>query len=297
MASTYSDLKIELIGSGEQTGIWGDTTNTNFSVAFNEAIAGTADVPFSSADVTLELLNTNASQTARNVRLNLTGTAGGARNLYLGSGCHIEKPYIINNGLSSAVTVVNSTGGTGVVVPAGKTMWVFNTGTNVVEVVTHAGSMTLGSALPIASGGTGSSSTTYCNLGSNVNGVLPIGNGGTAASSAADARTNLGLGTIATQNANNVNITGGSITGMTLLQATEVFNDGGWAIQPSGTTLNFSYNGAVVATLTSAGIFSTISNIAAGGNVTAGGDLVATDDVLASGDVVAAGDVTAYGTP
>lgn len=278
MASTYSDLKIELIGNGEQTGIWGETTNNNFSIALNEAIAGTADVPFSSADVTLELLNTNAAQTARNVRLNLTGTAGGTRNLYLGSGCHIEKPYIINNGLSSDVTVVNSTGGTSVVVPAGKTMWVFNTGTNVVEVVTHAGSMTLGSALPIASGGTGSSSTTYCNLGSNVNGVLPIGNGGTAASSAADARTNLGLGTIATQDADDVDITGGSITGMTLLQATEIFNAGGWAIQPSGTTLNFSYNGAVVATLTSTGTFTTVQAL------------------KTQGDITAVADITAYGT-
>jgi len=104
MASTYSDLKIELIGTGEQTGTWGTTTNNNFSVAVGEAITGSADVAFSSADVTVTLTDTNASQTARNLRLNLTGTSGGARQLILGSGCQVEKLYLISNGLADAVT-------------------------------------------------------------------------------------------------------------------------------------------------------------------------------------------------
>jgi hypothetical protein len=140
MASTYSDLKIELPGTGEQTGTWGSTTNNNFSVAVGEAITGSADVAFSSADVTVTLTDTNAAQTARNLRLNLTGTSGGARNLILGSGCQIEKLYLINNGLADAVTVKN-TSGTGIAVPAGKSMFVFNNGTNVVEVVNSAVSM------------------------------------------------------------------------------------------------------------------------------------------------------------
>lgn len=154
MASTYSDLKIELIGTGDQTGQWGNTTNTNLGTALEEAIAGSADVSFSSADVTLTLTNTNTTQAARHIRLNLTGTSGGARNLVLGSGCQIDKPYIINNGLADAVTVKNTTG-TGIAVPAGKTMWVFNNGINVVDVTNHMTSLTLGSALPVASGGTG----------------------------------------------------------------------------------------------------------------------------------------------
>ena len=159
MASTYSDLKIELIGTGEQTGTWGTTTNNNFSVAFQEAITGSADVAFSSADVTVTLTDTNAAQTARNLRLNLTGTSGGARNLLLGSGCQIEKLYLINTGLADAVTVKN-TSGTGIAVPAGKSMFVFNNATNVVDAVTHLSSLTLGTDLAVADGGTGASTLT-----------------------------------------------------------------------------------------------------------------------------------------
>jgi hypothetical protein len=159
MASTYSDLKIELIGTGDQTGTWGTTTNNNFSVALSEAITGSADVAFSSADVTITLTDTNAAQTARNLRLNLTGTSGGARNLILGSGCQIEKLYLINNGLADAVTVKNTTG-TGIAVAAGKSMFVYNNGTNVVDATTYLSSLTLGTALPIASGGTGQTTAT-----------------------------------------------------------------------------------------------------------------------------------------
>ena len=159
MASTYSDLKIELIGTGEQSGTWGTTTNTNLGTALGEAITGSADVSFSSADVTVTLTDTNNAQTARNLRLNLTGTSGGARQLILGSGCQIEKLYLINNGLADAVTVKN-TSGTGIAVPAGKSMFVYNNGTNVVDAITHLSSLTLGSALPVASGGTGVTSST-----------------------------------------------------------------------------------------------------------------------------------------
>jgi hypothetical protein len=197
MASTYSPLKIELIGTGEQAGTWGITTNTNLGTALEEAITGSADVAFSSSNVTLTLTDTNAAQVGRNLRLNLTGTSGGARELILGSGMQIEKLYLINNGLADAVTVKNTTG-TGVVVPAGKSMFVFNNGTNVVDVVTHLTSLTLGSALPIASGGTGSTSTTFVNLATNVTGTLPAANGGTGVDNSTRTLTiNTNAGTIA----------------------------------------------------------------------------------------------------
>lgn len=186
MASTFSDLKIELMATGEQSGTWGTTTNTNLGTAIEQAITGSGDVPFSSADVTLTLTDTNASQTARNLRLNLTGTSGGARNLIVPA---IEKQYIINNGLADAVTVKNSTG-TGVAVPAGKTMVVFNNATDVVDVTTYASSLTLGAALPISSGGTGQTSASAAfNALSPITttGDLIIGNGTNSA-------TRLGIG-------------------------------------------------------------------------------------------------------
>ena len=151
MASSYSDLKIELIGTGDQSGTWGTTTNNNLGTALGEAITGSADVSFSSADVTVTLTDTNAAQTARNLRLNLTGTSGGARNLILGSGCQIEKLYLINNGLADTVTVKN-TSGTGIAVPAGKTMFVYNNGTNVVDAVSYFSGTVVSSSATITGG-------------------------------------------------------------------------------------------------------------------------------------------------
>jgi hypothetical protein len=174
------------MATGENTTTWGNVTNINLGTAVEEAIVGSADVAFSNANVTLTLTDTNAAQTARNLRLNLTGTATSGYNLVVPS---IEKVYLINNGTDGAITVKNTTG-TGIAVPAGKTMWVYNNGTNVVDAVTHLTSLTLASPLPVASGGTG---------------------GNTAAA----ARTALELGTISTQNANAVAITGGSISGIT----------------------------------------------------------------------------------
>ena len=160
MASTYSDLKFELITTGEQSGTWGVTTDTNIGTAIQDAITGSADVAFTSAaDVTITLTDTNAAQTARNLRLNITESGAGIAyvgNLILGSGCQIEKFYVINNGSTGAKTVKNTTG-TGISVPAGKSMLVFNNGTNVVDVTTYLSSLTLGTDLAVADGGTGAS--------------------------------------------------------------------------------------------------------------------------------------------
>jgi hypothetical protein len=202
MASTYSALKIELIGTGEQSGTWGTTTNNNLgNDALGEAITGSANVAFSSGPVTLTLTDTNASQTARNLRLNLTGTSGGAQNLIVPS---IEKLYLVNNGCADAITVKNSSG-TGVSVPAGKSMFVFNDSTNVVEAVT---ALATGTVIPVTNGGTGATSAGAARSAlsaaasgansdiSSLTGLttpLSVAQGGTASTTAGAARTALGL--------------------------------------------------------------------------------------------------------
>jgi hypothetical protein len=216
MASTYSDLKIELIGTGEQSGTWGTTTNTNLSTALSEAITGSADVAFSSADVTLTLTNTNGAQTARNLRLNLTGTSGGARNLILGSGCQIEKFYLINNGLADAVTVKN-TSGTGVAVPAGTAMLVFNNGTNVVNPLTYfTGTVTVtggtinGTSVGASSASTGSFTSLAASGNTALTGDLSV-NGNTTLGNASSDTITLNANTANVPN--NLNFSGtGSIT-------------------------------------------------------------------------------------
>ena len=265
MASTYSNLKIQLMTTGENSGTWGNVTNINLGTAIEEAIVGSADVTFSSANVTLTLSDSNSSQIARNLRLNLTGTTGGARDLIVPA---IEKVYIVNNGCADAITVKNATG-TSITVPAGKTMWVYNTGSNIVDAVTHLSSLTLNTVLPTSSGGTGSNSTTFCNLQSNVSGVLSNANTTAASANGAstivarDASGNFSAGTI------TANLTGlasnatFAVTCTNATNATRITNAGGWGITPSGTTLYFSYNGTNVASLDSSGNFKALANIGA----------------------------------
>jgi hypothetical protein len=187
MASTYSQYKIELIGTGEQAGTWGTTTNSNFGSAtpgtyqgFEQAIGGRADVTMSGT-TTLSLTDSNAAQDARALYLNLSGTLSGAADLVVPA---LQKSYLVKNGTTGGFAVtIKVTGQTGVSIPNGKTVWVYNNGTDVVTAVDHIPSLTLGAALPIASGGTGSTSTTFVDLTTNVTGTLPVANGGTGITS------------------------------------------------------------------------------------------------------------------
>jgi hypothetical protein len=187
MASTYSQYKIQLMGTGDESGNWGNITNSNFGSdtpgtyqGFEQAIGGRADVTMSGT-TTLSLTDSNAAQDARALYLNLSGTLSGAADLVVPA---LQKSYLVKNGTTGGYAVtIKVTGQTGVSIPNGKTVWVYNNGTDVVTAVDHIPSLTLGAALPIASGGTGSTSTTFVDLTTNVTGTLPVANGGTGITS------------------------------------------------------------------------------------------------------------------
>jgi hypothetical protein len=144
MASTYSDLKFELIATGEQSGSWGSTTNTNIGTAVQQAIVGMATLTsadFSTNIATLTLTNTNAAQNARALCLNIAaGAVSAAGTINVPA---IQKPYIVINGSSYAVTVKVS-GLTGVSVPSGKRTVIYNNGTDVGDQISYLSSLTLG---------------------------------------------------------------------------------------------------------------------------------------------------------
>lgn len=199
MPSTYSNLKIELMAQGGNNNQWGNITNSNLGTAMEQAMVGMATIStgFTANVATLTLTNTNALQDARAVCLDVTATLTAAGTLNVPA---IEKPYLIFNNTSGGFALtVKVTGQTGVSVPNGKKTIVYNNATDVGEAISYLSSLTLGSALPIASGGTGSTSTTFVNAATNVTGTLPVANGGTGAATLTANNVVLGNGTSAVQ--------------------------------------------------------------------------------------------------
>jgi len=308
MASTWSALKVELQGTGDNSGSWGTLTNANLGDAvLGEAITGSATVDFASdADVTITLTDFATTQAARNLRLNITESStgiGSVRNLILGSGCQIEKFYLINNTGTGAKTIKN-TSGTGISVPAGKATLVFNNGTNVVDAASYFTSLTLGSALPVASGGTSLATLTANNviLGNGTSAPLFVApstsgnvltsNGTTWASTAPAAGTTFSAGTTgftpSTATSGAVTLAGtlavanggtgqttytngqlliGNTTGNTLTKAT--------LTQGTGITITNSTGAITVANsgVTSVGGTGTVNGLSLSGTVTTTGNL------------------------
>jgi hypothetical protein len=178
MASTYSALKIELIATGEQSGTWGNTTNTNLGTALEEAVVGRANAIFASdADLTISLVNVNTTQVARNYILNVTSGVSltTTRNLIVPT---INKPYIIENNTTGAQSiVVKTTAGTGVTVPNGKRMMVYADGTNVVPAFNEVPSATTVTGQGTVVGTTGTQTLTNKTItfaGNTLTGVAPL---------------------------------------------------------------------------------------------------------------------------
>ena len=107
MPSTYSStLRIELIGTGEQSGTWGNTTNTNLGSLIEQAITGITSVDLTAGDVTLTAYNGAVDQ-ARSAVLIATGTPASTNNIIIPN---VAKTYIVTNNTGQSVGVKTASG-------------------------------------------------------------------------------------------------------------------------------------------------------------------------------------------
>lgn len=224
--STYSpSLRIELIGDGEQVGIWGDTTNSNLGTIIESAITGNTNVVVTAVNQALVVRN-GASDQARNAVLILspTGAITTPFNIYAPP---VNKTYIIvNNGAynatvyCSSVTGSTTPAGAGVLVKAGKTGQAWTDGTNM-----YAAS---GASFPELTG-------------------VVYGNGASDPTVATSAQIVAGIGSTAVTNATN---------STQLLSAN-------WAVKEVAGVLYFAYGGVNKVKIDSAGNISTLANVTA----------------------------------
>jgi hypothetical protein len=116
MASSYStDLKLELMATGENSGTWGTKTNTNLDLV-QQAIVGFENIAITSINTTLLMTDATIS-TARNAVLRFTGAITANCTVFVASG--IEKTYTIDNATTGAFTVaLNQVGGSSVIFDA-----------------------------------------------------------------------------------------------------------------------------------------------------------------------------------
>jgi hypothetical protein len=146
MASSYStDLKIELMVTGENAGTWGEKTNDNLNV-IQQAIAGYGEQSIAGGPqtTTLTIANSPTLSVARNIVIKLTGTITGNQIVTVPSG--IEKTWIVSNGTTGAFTVeFKTSGGTGTTWSATdkaiKILYSDGTNINAVDITTLSGTV------------------------------------------------------------------------------------------------------------------------------------------------------------
>jgi len=143
MASSYStNLAIELIGTGDQAGTWGVTTNTNLGTLIEQAISGYVTQAVSTGGDTTITIPNGATGVARNMYIELTGTGGASTNLIVPSN---KKLYFIYNNTASGQVTVKVAGQTGVSVPNGAKMILVSNGTDIVDATNYVGNISAAS--------------------------------------------------------------------------------------------------------------------------------------------------------
>ncbi len=268
--STYSpSLRLELIGTGDQSGTWGNTTNNNLGTLIEQAISGYITIAVTTADQALTALD-GASDESRNMVLALTTTTGANFAVYAPPA---EKTYVIYNASSYTATVYNSTvvgnttaAGAGVAVPAGKVMTIWSEGTNFYFQNTHIIGTVVGNVTGNVTGdvtGNATTATTATNA-NNIN---------ISATTSSDTTTSLVLvGAQATGNqspfidsglAYNANTNTLSTDNVAI--GTGTLTTTNWTITESGGKLLFKYGGVTVLSVNTTGALVSANNITAYG--------------------------------
>jgi hypothetical protein len=216
MASQYTtSLKIQEIGNGEQSGTWGSTTNTNWTL-IEQAVAGVQTITMANSNYTLSNLNGTLDE-ARNAVLVVTGTNSG---VYQVIAPLVTKTFIVSNQTTGGYAItIGGASGSVITIPNGLTTVVYCDGTNFYSGITGltgnqnisgnlsvSGTLGVTGAAVLNGGGTSTTPTT----GDNTTKIATTAFVTTAVTNATGT-----LGTMSTQNANNVTITGGTINGVT----------------------------------------------------------------------------------
>ena len=135
MASSYStDLKLELMVTGEQAGLWGDITNTNLNI-LQQSIAGYESVTLNATTGATLAFTNGALSNGKNAVLDLAGTLTSSVNVIIPDS--IEKTYIVKNSTSGSFAVTfKTTSGTGATFAAADKgiKVLYSDGTNIVDV-------------------------------------------------------------------------------------------------------------------------------------------------------------------
>jgi hypothetical protein len=144
MASTYSsDLKLEIVATGEKAGLWGTITNTNLQI-LEQSASGYQEIDMAGASVTL-LLSDGATSNGKNFYLKLSGTLAGDRTLTMPSGA--ERVWIISDetvrGTSNRTLSVLTASGTAQPVPPGATLLCVSDGTDTTTRILEKGYATI----------------------------------------------------------------------------------------------------------------------------------------------------------